>query len=92
MIEIKEKIAHLFKIAREEGAIVKWADGTGDAEEVINLLSAELDKLTVLDDEKTRQVYNSLKMKPPGWIPEIDKALRQAQLDLTVSQLKGLLE
>ena len=35
-MDYKEKIADLFRIAREEGAIKKWADGVSDAEEALS--------------------------------------------------------
>jgi len=35
--EIK-KIAELFKVAREEGAITKWANGVVDAEQVMDII------------------------------------------------------
>ena len=35
--DAQEKIAELFRIAREEGAIRKWVDGMLDAKEALNL-------------------------------------------------------
>ena len=32
--KLKEQVANLFRIAREEGSIRKWADGQTDADEV----------------------------------------------------------
>jgi hypothetical protein len=36
-------------------------------------------EMPILSDNAIRQVYNKLKMKPPDWIPEIDKAVAKAQ-------------
>ncbi len=33
--------------------------------------------MSILSDKNIRQVYSHLKMKPPEWIPEIDKAVAE---------------
>jgi len=36
MSSVREDIAEMFKIARQEGALRKWADGLSDADEVLS--------------------------------------------------------
>jgi len=40
-------------------------------------------KDTIMSDKQIQAVYNSLKMKAPNWIPEIDRATTQAQAEIT---------
>ena len=42
----------------------------------------------LLSDEETRQIYNRLKMGPPKWIPEIDRAIKKAQALTTLEAVK----
>lgn len=69
----------------------QWVIDNGFVEEYLQKADQILSlfhypELKVLSDEKIRQVYSSLKMKPPEWIPEIDRTIAQAQLDQGVSK------
>ena len=92
MIEIKEKIAHLFKIASEEGAIVRWADGSDDAKEVINLLSAELDKLMVIENERILNYADQSRYYVGASEKEMFIECVRSILQHTIRQLKELLK
>ena len=59
--ELKGKIAFLFKNAREEGAITKWADGLTEAEKVLALIK-EAGYKSLVDIEK--QIWKSYYILP----------------------------
>ena len=48
--------------------------------------------MSILSDKDIRQVYSHLKMKPPEWIPEIDKAVAEDAYRETLKMVGEWLE
>ena len=77
-----EKVAELFRIARKEGALRKYADGKSDAEEAISLLKEEIEK-SLLTDEEIWRVYGV------DYTDGDIRAIAEAQLDKVLKRLIG---
>ena len=85
--KLREKNASIRHILVEEG--IPWNKSFIVTDQILILLSAELDKLTVMNDKEIelRAIGFEIVKCPTEW-----KWVAKAQLDHTKKELKGLLE